>query len=67
MKRIFIMLLFLTGIGGQAAHAGDPPADGSDTIAQPDDTTQGPDGGSTPPEEGKGKGTAEGDEEPDCE
>jgi hypothetical protein len=62
MKHIFIMLLLLTGIAGQAVRAGDQPADSSDTIPQSTGTTQESGGDSDASNEGK-----TGEEEPDCE
>jgi hypothetical protein len=68
MLHIFIMLLLLTGIAGQAVRAGDQPADSSDTIPQPAETTQESGAGSDDSKEGKeGKEGKAGEDEPDCE
>ena len=64
MKSIFIILLLLTGIAGQAAWAEDQPADSSDTTTQPADTTQDSGGDSEASKAGKEEGK---DEEPDCD
>lgn len=61
MKRIFILLLLLTGISGQATWAGDQSADSNESSTQPADSTQDSGGDSKAPKEGQDEA------EPDCE
>ena len=63
MKRIFIMLLMLTGIAGPAAHAEEQPAGSSDTITRTVDSTPDTNGSKEVPGEGK----EQDENEPDCD